>query len=274
MTRIIGMGQGGMQPSTPTIGTATGGDAQASVEFTPSTYIGKSTIVYRAISNPGSVSSTSTSSPITVTGLSNGTAYTFTVQGETPYGVNSLASAASNSVTPASVAGYFESIATVNVGAGGAATISFTSIPQTYRHLQIRGMVRGETTLSRPAMRFENDNGANYWASGLTGFSGSTGGYFDTNQTYIDCNICPTSSEPANVYGPMVIDIMNYTSTSRTKTIISLAGQATYTYIAMHSGTWDNTSPIARIDFVPGAASAGDFNQFTHIALYGIKESV
>jgi hypothetical protein len=101
MSLIIGAGQGGMQPSTPIIGTATGGDSSASVAFTPSTYIGKSSIVYRAISNPGGFSATNTTTPITVTGLSNGTAYTFTVRGETPYGVNSLSSAASNSVTPA-----------------------------------------------------------------------------------------------------------------------------------------------------------------------------
>ena len=93
----------GKKPTTPTIGTASAGNAQATVPFTASTYQGKTNSgTYRATSTPGSVTGTCTApcSSITVTGLSNGTAYTFTVQLETPYGVNSDLSASSNSVTP------------------------------------------------------------------------------------------------------------------------------------------------------------------------------
>lgn len=93
----------GKKPTTPTIGTATAGEASASVSFTESTYRGKTNSgTYRATSTPGSITGTCTApcSSITVTGLNNGTAYTFTVQLETPYGVNSDLSASSNSVTP------------------------------------------------------------------------------------------------------------------------------------------------------------------------------
>lgn len=93
----------GKKPTTPTIGTATGGNAQATVSFTESTYRGKSDSgTYRATSSPGSITGTCSApcTSITVTGLSNGTAYTFTVTLETPYGINSESSASSNSVTP------------------------------------------------------------------------------------------------------------------------------------------------------------------------------
>lgn len=93
---------GGKKPGTPTIGTATKGNASATVAFTAPTYVGKGgTVTYRATSSPGSLTGTSTTSPITVSGLTNGTAYTFTVVAETSYGVNGDSSAASNSVTPA-----------------------------------------------------------------------------------------------------------------------------------------------------------------------------
>ena len=88
-------------PGAPTIGTATGGNAQATVAFTAPSDDGGSAITgYTATSNPGSITGTNTVSPITVTGLTNGTAYTFTVTATNAIGT-SAPSAASNSVTPA-----------------------------------------------------------------------------------------------------------------------------------------------------------------------------
>ena len=92
---------GGGVPGTPTIGAATGGNTTASVAFTVPTYTGKGgTVTYRVLSTPGSITATGSSSPITVSGLTNGISYTFQVRTETSYGVNSPYSAASNSVTP------------------------------------------------------------------------------------------------------------------------------------------------------------------------------
>ena len=90
----------GKKPTTPTIVSATAGNASASVAFTVSTYIGKGTISYTATSNPSGITGASASSPITVSGLSNGTQYTFNVVGTTNYGVPSGASEFSNPVTP------------------------------------------------------------------------------------------------------------------------------------------------------------------------------
>jgi hypothetical protein len=89
-------------PGAPTIGTATGGDTQATVIFTAPTSMGGAAIVasgYTVTANPGGATGTGSSSPITVTGLTNGVAYTFTVTATNSAGTGA-ASAASNSVTP------------------------------------------------------------------------------------------------------------------------------------------------------------------------------
>ena len=87
-------------PDAPTIGTATGGDDQATVAFTAPTSDGGASITgYTVTSSPDGITATGTSSPITITGLTNGTAYTFIVTATNAAGT-SAASAASNSVTP------------------------------------------------------------------------------------------------------------------------------------------------------------------------------
>ncbi|ABN63654.1 Ig-like domain-containing protein [Shewanella baltica] len=89
-------------PRAPTIGTATAGNAQASVNFTASASNGGATVTsYTVTSNPSGFTGTGVGSPISVIGLTNGVAYTFTVTATNSTGTGA-ASAASNSVTPAS----------------------------------------------------------------------------------------------------------------------------------------------------------------------------
>jgi len=93
-------------PNAPTIGTATAGDASASVTFTAPTNVGGSAISsYSALSTPGGLVGTAASSPISVTGLTNGTAYTFAVWATNTYGPSAY-SASSGSVTP-NIYAYF-----------------------------------------------------------------------------------------------------------------------------------------------------------------------
>jgi hypothetical protein len=93
----------GRKPGTPTIGTATAGNSQATVTFTAPTYLGKpnSSLTYTVVSSPSSISQTGSGSPIVVTGLSNGTAYTFTVKLSNTV-LDSDFSSSSNQVTPTS----------------------------------------------------------------------------------------------------------------------------------------------------------------------------
>ena len=91
----------GRQPGTPIIGTATAGNASGSIAFTSPNYTGKpnTSLTYTATTTPGSVTGTSASSPISVTGLTNGVSYTAVVKLNNTV-QDSLNSASSNSFTP------------------------------------------------------------------------------------------------------------------------------------------------------------------------------
>jgi uncharacterized protein (TIGR02145 family) len=115
-------------PGAPTIGTATAGNAQANVIFTAPVSNGGSVITsYTATSSPGGIKSTlnqAGSGTITFTGLTNGTAYTFTVKANNTAGTGA-ASAASNSVIPFAVPGA-PTIGTATAG-NAQATVIFTA---------------------------------------------------------------------------------------------------------------------------------------------------
>lgn len=110
-------------PNAPTIGAATSGNAQATVNFTPPANSGGAAITsYTLTSSPGGFSAIGAGSPIVVTGLTNGTSYTFTVTATNSAGT-SLPSAASAAVTPSTVPGAPTSI--VAMAGNAQATVSF-----------------------------------------------------------------------------------------------------------------------------------------------------
>jgi len=123
MTAEFSFGPPGV-PSAPSIGLATRGNGQASVSFSaPSNDGGSAITSYTVTASPGGFTASAASSPITVTGLTNGTAYTFTVKAANINGVGAV-SAASNSVTPATTPGP---PITVSAARGnGQATVSFS----------------------------------------------------------------------------------------------------------------------------------------------------
>lgn len=97
----FGVSNVAVAPGAPAIGTATAGNAAASVSGTaPAATNGGAITGYRATSTPGGITATSATLPVNVTGLTAGTAYTFTLaaQNSAGYGPESFAS---NSVTPA-----------------------------------------------------------------------------------------------------------------------------------------------------------------------------
>jgi hypothetical protein len=161
----------------------------------------------------------------------------------------------------------YESIATVTVGSGGSSSISFSSIPSTYKHLQIRFIANRQTSASNIPMQFNSDTGTNYAFHYINGDGASATAGSGTANTWDYASLFnPTGTS----FVGGVVDILDYTSTNKYKTIRSLAGADLNGSgnIALSSGLWLNTSAISTITLT---ANSGTFSQYSSFALYGIK---
>jgi hypothetical protein len=117
----------GAVPLAPTIGTATVSGLTASVPFTGPTDFGDAAIsTYTATSNPGGITASNATSPISVSGLTANTSYTFTVTATNSFGISNP-SAASNSITTATTPGAPTSVTVTDPGIEGSATVSWTA---------------------------------------------------------------------------------------------------------------------------------------------------
>jgi hypothetical protein len=258
--------------SPPTIGTATAGGQLATVSFTPSSSsIGGPTFTYTAISNPGSVTANGAASPIQVTGLTAGTSYTFSVRGNNPTGSSEFSSA-SNSVVPFTPNSY-ESIATVTLNSSQT-TITFSSIPSTYKHLQLRGIVRFAGNDGGFGAYLNNNSTSSNYYSHRMGGNGSSAFAGSIADSFIGWTIA-TSGSASGVFTGMIFDYLDYTSTSKNKTAKILSGHDNNGsgQLNFQSVLFNNTSAISTITLNSrNQGSTSDFAQYSSFALYGIKD--
>lgn len=162
-------------------------------------------------------------------------------------------------------------IATVVVGSGGASSIDFTSIPQTYTDLKLIASIRTTRTgLTQDAVAISiNGSGASMsarllQADGSSPSSNTQGSYFG----YVD-----TSSNTANTFGNLELYFPNYTSTTIYKSWSAQTTEennSTQTYMSIAAGLNSSNSAITSLSI---SGSGGTYVQYSTAYLYGIKNS-
>ena len=163
----------------------------------------------------------------------------------------------------------FESIATAN-GTGSSNTLTFSSIPSTYTHLQIRfsGLSSSNATLT---LRFNGDTSSNYANHYLQGNGSAASAGADTTQSLINIYGALPAASATSQTGSAIIDVLDYLSTSKNKTVRTLAGYDSNGsgFILLNSGLWYKTpEAINSITLTP---NAGNWTNTTQAALYGIR---
>ena len=173
------------------------------------------------------------------------------------------------------LAGNYDSLATVTVPSGGLSSITFDGIPTTgYSHLQIRQIARttvASTVVGGNGIRFNSDTASNYATHQLIGNGASADAFAYVPDNYIYYSLNTGSSAGSNIFGVAVIDILDYSSTSKFKTVRTLAGADLNGsgQVGIRSGLWRSTSAINTITI--DARDSSSFVEYSQFALYGVK---
>ena len=166
--------------------------------------------------------------------------------------------------------GAYDSIASLTVDASADLTVTFSSIPATYKHLQIRAVATSATDSYPVLMRFNSDSGSNYSYHYLGGQGSVISSGAGTSTTSI--LTAGNYARALNASNPwaFIIDILDYADTNKYKTARVLHG-ADYNgsgEVNLTSGNWRDMTAVSTITM--SMASSG-FTQYSSFALYGIK---
>jgi hypothetical protein len=174
----------------------------------------------------------------------------------------------------------YELIESVILGSTQASIVfsNLGTYSSTYKHLQVRGVTR--TTRPSPNVNdvlhltMNGDDGANYAWHELRGGDGSVSSGAGSSQNYIRFSISHVSQNTANLFSPVVADILDFSSTTKNTTVRSLSGMkavdgsASQNFIDVRSGFWNNTAAVTSLTF---KSFGTGFEIGTRLSLYGIR---
>jgi len=183
---------------------------------------------------------------------------------------------ASSSAASRADTGAMFPLQVITVGPAGASSVSFTNIPGTYSHLQIRGIAKNGTSSGNETtllVQFNSDSTyTNYFGRHLLYGDGSTAAAAANNtSSWVGATAGAIAQQStANTYSAFVTDILDYSNGNKNKTVRTLTG-ADYNgsgTIVLASGLWINTAAVTSITLVPFSNTFGQYSQF---ALYAVK---
>jgi hypothetical protein len=169
---------------------------------------------------------------------------------------------------------FLQPLQTVTVGAGGASSITFSSIPQTFTDLIFEGSIRtdrGTYGVDETLVQFNGDSTAtNYSHTFIRGQGTSGADSGRVTNSYIWGVGGTASTNTANTFGNSQMYIANYTG-SNYKTaitdIVSEGNSSSNVFMVLDAGLWRNTSAITSVAFNNQGTI---FLQYSKISLYGV----
>jgi hypothetical protein len=163
-------------------------------------------------------------------------------------------------------------VSTVTVGAGGAASIEFTGIPQTGTDLLLVVSPRVSLQFASVGVRFNNDSGSNYSRRVLRG-NGSAASSRSDGTDRIFFGISSGTGDTANTFGSMSLYIPNYAGSQAKSTSSESVSEsnATTAFQDLVAGRWSGTAAITTLTL--STESVDVFLQHSTASLYIITKA-
>ena len=172
----------------------------------------------------------------------------------------------------------FDSLGSVLLSSA-ATTVTFSNIPATYTHLQLRFLAQtNRATIGRDSVKayFNADTTAFYTSHGLQGDGTSTAAYSNgVSGTYMELGYV-SSSAASGFFGLCVIDILDYANPNKNTVCRSMSGAnlngSVGGYggnVGVNSGVWLKTTAVSSITLTPFVGTT--FSAYSQFSLYGVK---
>lgn len=171
------------------------------------------------------------------------------------------------------VTNSYESIQTYTLGSSQS-SVTFSSIPSTYKHLQVRILVRSDRSAGTDilSVRMNSDSSGIYTDHLLYGDGASALTDQDIGATKINLHRVASAANSSNIFSAYVIDILDYANTNKNKSVRALGGFDANGSgrINLGAGLYRSTSAISTLAF-SSVEYAGNWVANSSFALYGIK---
>lgn len=162
--------------------------------------------------------------------------------------------------------GAYDALATVTLSSD--ATVTFSGIPQGYKHLQLRYMANNSASANyKISLRFNGDSGSNYNWHYLYGDGSGAGS--GANDEYTAMRLGKANYQ-STYWSHGIIDLLDYSNSTKYTTGRSFSGWDSNGSgtVELSSGLWKNTAAVTSIDIVP---YSGNLLSGSKFALYGVK---
>ena len=170
------------------------------------------------------------------------------------------------------MANTYVKITTVTVGSGGAATISFTSIPATFTDLLVQFSLRSDSGSAADNAEITFNGSTTTYSSKRLYGSGSAAAS-DSSSTYTTSSFINGDGATASTFGNGIIYIPNYAGSTNKSFSIDAVNEtnATAAFMGLYAHLWATTSAITSIQLKPNGGSL--FKQYSTATLYGILKN-
>jgi secreted protein with Ig-like and vWFA domain len=167
----------------------------------------------------------------------------------------------------------YESIAT-QVLSSSSSSVTFSSIPSTYKHLQIRVFAqgnRGTYSYDEAFARFNSDSTTSYAYHVVYGTGSAAATSASSTRDNLPLGNGFLGTTTGGTFGINIIDILDYADTNKYKTVRVLGGEDANGsgQVGLGSGLWQKTTAISTILLSPNSSTL--FSTGSSFALYGIK---